>query len=161
MSVEFENKVALVTGGARGIGLSIAEALVREGASVFICGRNPATLKMALSQLHTFRGESARLGAVADVRRYEECRSVVQQAATQFGRLDILVNNAGVGIFKPVDQLTVEEWDATIQTNLSSVFYCCREAVPVMRQNGGGHIFNISSLLGHPWYCRRLRLLCF
>ena len=58
-----------------------------------------------------------------------------------------LVNNAGVGIFKPVDQLTAEEWDATIQTNLSSVFYCCHEAVPVMRQHGGGHIFNISSLL--------------
>ena len=147
MSVEFEKKVALVTGGARGIGLSIAEALVREGASVFICGRNPATLKLALGQLHSFRGESGAAGTVADVRRYQECRSVVQQAATRFGRLDILVNNAGVGIFKPVDQLTAEEWDATIQTNLSSVFYCSREAVPVMRQNGGGHIFNISSLL--------------
>jgi len=147
VSVELEKKVALVTGGARGIGLSVAEALVREGASVFICGRNPATLKVALGQLHAFRGESGAAGTVADVRRYEECRSVVQQAATRFGRLDILVNNAGVGIFKSVDQLTVEEWDATIQTNLSSVFYCCREAVPVMRQNGGGHIFNISSLL--------------
>jgi NAD(P)-dependent dehydrogenase (short-subunit alcohol dehydrogenase family) len=72
---------------------------------------------------------------------------VVQQAATRFGRLDILVNNAGIGIFKPVDALTAEEWDATVQTNLSSVFYCCREAVPIMRQHGGGHIFNISSLL--------------
>ncbi len=147
MSLEFEKKVALVTGGARGIGLSIAEALVREGASVFICGRNPATLQMALGQLHAFRGESGAAGTVADVRRYAECRSVVQQAATRFGRLDILVNNAGVGIFKPVDQLTADEWDATIQTNLSSVFYFGREAVPVMRQNGGGHIFNISSLL--------------
>jgi NAD(P)-dependent dehydrogenase (short-subunit alcohol dehydrogenase family) len=57
------------------------------------------------------------------------------------------VNNAGIGIFKPVDHLTAEEWDASIQTNLSSVFYCCREAVPIMRQQGGGHIFNISSLL--------------
>ena len=108
MSVEFEKKVALVTGGARGIGLSIAEALVREGASVFICGRNPATLKLALGQLHAFRGESAAAGTVADVRRYEECRSVVQQAATRFGRLDILVNNADVGTFKPVDQLSAE-----------------------------------------------------
>ena len=147
MSMEFEEKVALVTGGARGIGLSIAEALVREGASVFICGRNPTTLKTALGRLHNLRGESGAAGTVADVRRYEDCRSVVQHAATSFGRLDILVNNAGVGIFKPVDQLTAEEWDATIQTNLSSVFYCCREAVPVMRQHGGGHIFNISSLL--------------
>jgi NAD(P)-dependent dehydrogenase (short-subunit alcohol dehydrogenase family) len=147
MSMEFEEKVALVTGGARGIGLSIAEPLVREGASIFICGRNPTTLETALGRLHNLRGESGAAGTVADVRRYEDCRSVVQHAATRFGRLDILVNNAGVGIFKPVDQLTAEEWDATIQTNLSSVFYCCREAVPVMRQHGGGHIFNISSLL--------------
>ena len=145
--MEFEEKVALVTGGARGIGLSIAEPLVREGASIFICGRNPTTLETALGRLHNLRGESGAAGTVADVRRYEDCRSVVQHAATRFGRLDILVNNAGVGIFKPVDQLTAEEWDATIQTNLSSVFYCCREAVPVMRQHGGGHIFNISSLL--------------
>jgi NAD(P)-dependent dehydrogenase (short-subunit alcohol dehydrogenase family) len=147
MSVEFEEKVALVTGGARGIGLSIAEALVREGVSVFICGRNPATLRTALGKLQTFRGENSAAGTVANVRHYEECRSVVQQAATRFGRLDILVNNAGIGIFKPVDALTAEEWDATVQTNLSSVFYCCREAVPIMRQHGGGHIFNISSLL--------------
>ena len=121
--MEFEKKVALVTGGARGIGLSIAQALVREGASVFICGRNPVTLKMALGHLHALRGENVADGAVADVRQYEECRRVVQEAARRFGRVDILVNNAGVGIFKPIDQLTVEEWDAAIQTNLSGVFY--------------------------------------
>lgn len=145
--MEFEKKVALVTGGARGIGFSIAEVLVREGASVFICGRNPATLKMALAQLRALRDESGADGAVADVRHYEQCRSVVQETTARFGRLDILVNNAGVGIFKPVDQLAVAEWEVTIQTNLSGTFYCCREAIPVMRQGGGGHIFNISSLL--------------
>ncbi len=69
-------------------------------------------------------------------------------AADRFGGLDILVNNAGVGVFKPVDQLTVEEWDTTIATNLSGVFYCCHEAIPLMRQRGGGYIFNISSLAG-------------
>jgi NAD(P)-dependent dehydrogenase (short-subunit alcohol dehydrogenase family) len=98
--VEFEKKVALVTGGARGIGLSIAEALVREGAGVFICGRDPATLKMALGQIHALQGETDVAGMVADVRRYEECRSVVQEAATRFGRLGILVNNAGIGNFQ-------------------------------------------------------------
>lgn len=147
MSVEFQGKVAVVTGGARGIGLSIAEALVRESASVFICGRNPATLKTALAQLRTFGGETSAAGTAADVRRYKDCCNLVQEAATRFGRIDILVNNAGIGIFKQVDHLTAEEWDASIQTNLSSVFYCCREAVPIMRQHGGGHIFNISSLL--------------
>jgi 3-oxoacyl-[acyl-carrier protein] reductase len=147
VSVEFEGKVGLVTGGARGIGLSIADALVREGASVFICGRNPATLKTALGHLRILGAETSAAGIVADVRSYKDCRKVVQQAATQFGGVDILVNNAGIGIFKPIDHLTAEEWDASIQTNLSSVFYCCREAVPIMRQQGGGHIFNISSLL--------------
>ena len=147
MSEKPGKKVALVTGGARGIGLSIAKGLVREGASVFICGHNPATLKIALGELHALGREGEADGTVADVRHYEECRSVVQGAAKRFGRLDILVNNAGIGIFKPVDQLAIEEWDNTIQTNLSGVFYCCREAIPIMRQGGGGHIFNISSLL--------------
>lgn len=145
--MEFEGKVALITGAARGIGLSIAEALVQEGASVFICGRNPVTLKTALDQLHTFGAKSAAAGMAADVRHYKDCRNFVQKAATRFGRIDILVNNAGIGIFKPVDRLTPEEWDRSIQTNLSSIFYCCREAVPIMRQRGGGHIFIISSLL--------------
>jgi NAD(P)-dependent dehydrogenase (short-subunit alcohol dehydrogenase family) len=85
-------------------------------------------------------------GAAADVRRFESCRSVVTAAVDRFGGLDILVNNAGIGIFKPVDQLSPEEWAATIETNLSGVFYCSREAVPHMRRRGGGYIFCISSL---------------
>lgn len=148
---ELEGKVAFITGGARGIGLDIAECLVREGASVFICGRDPSSLESALGRLRNLAGKTRAGGTVADVRRYPDCHSAIRRAAETFGRLDILVNNAGLGIFKPVDQLTPEEWDATIQTNLSGVFYCCREAVPIMRQHGGGHIFNISSLLAiHP-----------
>ena len=87
-------------------------------------------------------------GIAADMRRYEDCRKVVQGAAEKFGGIDILINNAGLGYFKPVDQLTPEEWDETIQTNLSGVFYCCREAIPLLRKRGGGYIFNISSLAG-------------
>jgi NAD(P)-dependent dehydrogenase (short-subunit alcohol dehydrogenase family) len=85
---------------------------------------------------------------VADVRRYDDCRRLIRAAAERFGGLDILVNNAGIGVFKPVDQLTAEEWDETIATNLSGVFYCSREAIPLLRQRGGGYIFNISSLAG-------------
>jgi 3-oxoacyl-[acyl-carrier protein] reductase len=147
MSSELKDKVAVVTGGTCGIGYAIADALLAERAKVFICGRDAATLRSALESLS--RDESHQVdGMVADVRRYEDCRRLIRAAAERFGGLDILVNNAGIGIMKPVDQLTPEEWDATIETNLSGVFYCCHEAIPLMRQRGGGYIFNISSLAG-------------
>jgi len=147
MTTELKDKVAVVTGGTRGIGYSITEALLAEGAKVFICGRDQNYLKPALEKLRAAAPDRVD-GTLADVRRYEDCRKLVHGAADRFGGLDILVNNAGVGFFKPVDQLTVEEWDSTIATNLSGVFYCCREAIPLMRQRGGGYIFNISSLAG-------------
>ncbi len=145
--MELANKVAVVTGGTRGIGFSIARRLLAEGAKVFICGRDAGHLKSALEVLRKDAKDAAD-GMAADVRRYEDCRKVVHSAAERFGGLDILVNNAGVGYFKPIDQLTPEEWDTTIETNLSGVFYCCREAIPLMRRRGGGYIFNISSLAG-------------
>ncbi len=147
MTNELKDKVAVVTGGTRGIGYCIAEALLAEGAKVFVCGRDQSFLKTALEKLRG-AGPDRLDGMIADVRRYDDCRKLVHAAAERFGGLDILVNNAGVGFFKPVDQLSVEEWDTTIQTNLSGVFYCCREAIPLMRKRGGGYIFNISSLAG-------------
>jgi len=147
MTTELTARVALVTGGSRGIGFSIAQALLIEGAKVFICGRDPNALQAALEKLRSAAPANVD-GSPADVRRYEDCRKLVRAAAERFGGLDILVNNAGVGVFKPVDQLSVEDWDTTIQTNLSGVFYCCREAIPLMRKRGGGYIFNISSLAG-------------
>jgi NAD(P)-dependent dehydrogenase (short-subunit alcohol dehydrogenase family) len=147
MTTQLTGKVAVVTGASRGIGFSIAQALLAEGAKVFICGRNAKALQAALEKLRSAAPANVD-GSPADVRNYEDCRKLVRAAAERFGGLDILVNNAGVGVFKPVDQLSVEDWDATIQTNLSGVFYCCREAIPLMRKRGGGYIFNISSLAG-------------
>ncbi|MGH9357610.1 MAG: SDR family oxidoreductase [Terriglobia bacterium] len=139
-------KVAVVTGGTRGIGASIAGALLKEGAKVFICGRDSSTVNGALESLGAIAGRKQVGGLAADVRRYEDCRRVIHTAAENFGGLDVLVNDAGVGVFKPVDQLTPEEWQSVIETNLSGPFYCCREAIPLMRRRGGGYIFNISSL---------------
>jgi 3-oxoacyl-[acyl-carrier protein] reductase len=144
MSAPFTDKVALVTGGARGIGFAIAEALLKEGAKVFICGRDAAAVKTAVARLAATGGSVD--GAAANVRRYEECRALVAGVAGRFGGLDILVNNAGIGIFKPVDQISPEDWTATIETNLSAPFFCSHEAIPLMRSRGGGYIFNISSL---------------
>ncbi len=147
MATELTGKVAVVTGASRGIGFCIAQALLAEGAKVFICGRDAKGLQGALEKLRASTPANVD-GSAADVRSSEDCRKLIRAAAERFGGLDILVNNAGVGIFKPVDQLSVEDWDVTIQTNLSGVFYCCREAVPLMRKRGGGYIFNISSLAG-------------
>src|SRR5579859_3391052 len=148
MLAELQDKVAVVTGGSRGIGYSIAAALLAAGAKVFICGRDAQALKTALENLGRAGSKDRVAGVAADVGRYDECRKVIHGAAQRFGGLDILVNNAGIGTFKPVDQLSPEEWDSTIRTNLSGVFYCCREAIPLMRKRGGGYIFNISSLAG-------------
>ncbi len=147
MESELKGKVAAVTGGTRGIGYDVAAALLSEGASVFICGRSESVLRDALTSLEA-SGPGRIGGVIADVRSYEDCRRFIQGAGERFGGLDLLVNNAGIGIMKPVDQLTPEEWDATIQTNLSGTFYCCREAIPLLRRRGGGYIFNISSLAG-------------
>jgi 3-oxoacyl-[acyl-carrier protein] reductase len=148
MTTELMNKIALVTGGTRGIGYSITEGLLREGAKVFICGRDVSTVRTTLEALGSGVYLERLDGMAADVSRFDDCRRLVEGAVRRFSGLDILVNNAGLGVFKPVDQLSVEEWDTTIGTNLSGVFYCCREAIPVMRRRGGGYIFNISSLAG-------------
>jgi NAD(P)-dependent dehydrogenase (short-subunit alcohol dehydrogenase family) len=147
MTNELKEKVAVVTGGSRGIGYCIAERLLKEGANVYICARDGKILKQSLEELRK-QGDGRVEGMVADVGHYEDCRKLIHTAAEHFGGIDVLVNNAGIGIMKPVDQLTPAEWDATIQTNLSGVFYCCHEAIPIMRKRGGGYIFNISSLAG-------------
>jgi NAD(P)-dependent dehydrogenase (short-subunit alcohol dehydrogenase family) len=147
MTTDLKNKVGVVTGGSRGIGFSVAQALLAEGAKVFICGRDQKLLDKALDKLRETAPANVD-GTAADVASYEDCRKLIRAATERFGGLDILVNNAGIGIFKPVDELTVEDWDTTLHTNLSGVFYCCREAIPHMRKRGGGYIFNISSLAG-------------
>ena len=139
-----DKKVAVVTGGSRGIGLAIAEAFLREGASVVISGSSKDHLDAATKSLTSYSG---RVSAVqADVRRYEDVERLMATAARDFGGLDILINNAGVGVFKPVAETTVEEWHRVLDTNLSGVFYGCHAAIPHMKRRGGGWIINISSL---------------
>jgi 3-oxoacyl-[acyl-carrier protein] reductase len=143
--MEIKGKTAVVTGGTKGIGRAIAEALVREGAKTVICGRDSVALADAVRDLSA-DGEVS--GKHCDVSRWEEVEALFAFAAQTYGGVDILVNNAGIGHFAPVDQLSLEQWRAVIDTNLSGVFYCVRAAVPQMRQRGGGFILNIGSLAG-------------
>ena len=147
MNTFLAGKHALVTGGTRGIGFAIAEALLGAGAGVAVCGRNQEGVKSAVSQL-TKKAKSKVLGKVADVRRNTEVADLFTLIDHEMGGLDVLVNNAGVGVFKSTADLSVDDWQKTIETNLSGVFYCCREALPRLKQRGGGYIVNISSLAG-------------
>ncbi|MBI4458857.1 MAG: SDR family oxidoreductase [Acidobacteria bacterium] len=142
-----ENKVAVVTGGSRGIGFRIAERLLENGACVVICARQEAGLRQATESLRQVAASRVE-GVVADVRVYDQVAGLMATADKKFGGIDILVNNAGIGVFGPVDELTPEQWDAVIGTNLTGCFYCVREAAPRMKRRGGGYIFNISSLAG-------------
>jgi NAD(P)-dependent dehydrogenase (short-subunit alcohol dehydrogenase family) len=140
-------KVAVVTGGSRGIGLAIARALVADGAQTAIAGRSAAHLASARRTI-----EAAGPGAVetlqADVRRHADMQRAVDAAAARFGRLDFLINNAGVGVFADVASMTPEQWAEVVDTNLTGVFNACHAALPHMRRGGGGFIINISSLAG-------------
>ena len=147
MDTFLAGKNALVTGGTRGIGLAVAEALLGAGAGVAVSGRSEKTVKTAVSQL-TKQAERKVLGKVADVRSNTEVAKLFTAIDHEMGNLDILVNNAGIGIFKSTAELSVEDWQKTLDTNLSGVFYCCREALLRMKQRGGGYIINISSLAG-------------
>ena len=131
-------KVALVTGGSKGIGAAIAQALADGGASV-----------VATSRSGTGPAGANLVQVAADVRAPDDAERAVQEAVRAFGGLDILVNNAGVGAFANVADMSIDEWRRVIDTNLSGVFYFCRAAIPELRKRGGGWIINISSLAGN------------
>ncbi len=149
--MNIENKVAVITGGSKGIGLGIAEALLKKGARVVICGRSKKELNSAAAWLSKFGRVEAE---VCDVRSEDQVRLMLEQAENAFGGVDILINNAGMGIFgKTVEQISGEEFRQTIETNLYGVYYACHNAIPLMRRKGGGYIITISSLAGqnaHP-----------
>jgi len=141
--MRFNGKVALVTGGARGIGLAIAERLLSEGARVAIVDRDPAVEAVAKAL-----GPSAR-ALVADVTRSAEVDRAVGAAHAWVDRLDIVVNNAGItGRSYPIWELSDEDWQQVLAVDLTSVFYVCRAAVKLMLPRQAGRIVNIASIAG-------------
>jgi 3-oxoacyl-[acyl-carrier protein] reductase len=140
-------RVSLITGGTRGIGFAIAEALLGEGDRVAITGTSSDGVDRATQALISRTSVPDRvLGITCDVRTASSVETAFRTLDSRFGGVDVLVNNAGVGVGVPIADLSEDEWRRIIDTNLTGVFHCCKAAIPRLRRRGGGWIINISSL---------------
>lgn len=141
------NQVAVVTGGGRGIGAAIAKKLATLGARVVICGRTLEPLETTASAIRDAGGQAH--AEQCDVRDLGSVQALASAVEHRSGRVDVLVNNAGVGSFStPLHELTPEDWEKVLNTNLRGVFYCVKAFAPLMIRAKSGHIINISSLAG-------------
>lgn len=136
-------KIAVITGGARGIGYAVAERLLEEDAKVVFCAIHQASVDAAMERLSA---KGKVIGFAADVSNPDDVRRLFAAARMKFGGVDILVNNAGIRTYKPVADLDPAEWDRMLRVNLSGPFYCSHEALQIFRQQGHGDIVHISSL---------------
>ena len=143
-------KVAFITGGSRGIGFGIAEALLRDGWSVTVTGRTEESVQRAVEKLEVV-GHSRVLGVTCDVRQLTDQESAVRKTMDRFGRIDLLVANAGVGHFAPIETMEVAQWQETIDTNLTGVFFSVKACLPALMESKG-YIITISSLAGTNFF---------
>ncbi|MCI0417123.1 SDR family NAD(P)-dependent oxidoreductase [bacterium] len=141
-----KDKVAVITGGSKGIGKATAEALAREGCHVVLAARHEEELKKTAREIS--RLNVTVLTFKADVRKWKEVESLAARVQEKMGTPQILINNAGIGRFGEVTSMNEEDFRATLETNLFGVFYCSKAFLPGMIQNQEGHIVNISSLAG-------------
>ena len=141
---DLHGKVAIVTGGNRGIGLGIARSLASAGASVAIAGRNAEKGAEACERICADGGTATFISV--DIADYVSSRAMISEAASRLGRLDILVNNAGFNIRRTPEEMTVDEFRQVLDTNLVGPFVCAQAAYPHLKAAGGGKIINVSSL---------------
>ncbi|MFV8225881.1 SDR family oxidoreductase [Christiangramia aquimixticola] len=146
--MSLENKTALITGGSKGIGYGVAETLLKMGYKVAITSRSLESAKKAAESLSA-HGET--LGLEADVRSFESQEKAVKQLMDKWGQLDVLVANAGVGNFGSIEDLSIEDWQETIDTNLTGVFYSLKASVDALKKTEG-YIITISSLAGTNFF---------
>lgn len=145
---DIAGKVALITGGTKGIGYGIAAAMIAQGMRVAITGRN---LKTAQEAAHKLGNDT--LGLAADVTDYASQEKAVGAVLEKWGQLDVLIANAGVGYFAPIDELSPEQWNQTIDTNLTGVFYSVKASLEAIKSTKG-YIITISSLAGTNFFAR-------
>jgi NAD(P)-dependent dehydrogenase (short-subunit alcohol dehydrogenase family) len=146
-SFSLDGRVALVTGGNRGLGLVMARAFAEAGAAVAVVSRQEAQAQQAASEVAEKFGRRA-IGIGADVTRAQDVQRAVDTALAEFGRIDILVNNAGVNIRKPIEEFDEESWDLVQDTNLKAPYLCARAVAPHMKKQRYGRVINIGSMLG-------------
>jgi len=145
--VKLLDKVAIVTGGGRGIGRAISLMFAREGADLSLAARSTDLMEEVAREIRAL--ERRAIINTADITKVEQVESMVKHTYEEFGRIDILVNNSGIaGPTAYVHEMTPEEWDETFNVNLRGAFLCCRAVVPIMIEQGGGKIINIASMTG-------------
>lgn len=143
-------KTALITGGSKGIGYAIAESLLNEGMKVAITSRSKEESEKAAEQLNkSFKGNA--LGVAADVRNFQSQQQVVEKVLATWGQLDVVIANAGLGIFAPVEELTIEQWHDVIDTNLTGVFYTLKASFEALKKSKG-YLITMASLAGTNFF---------
>lgn len=149
-----KGKTALITGGSKGIGFGVALALITEGVNVVITGRNEETIQQVAQQLQEKGKDGAKaMGVAADVRSYQSQEQAVAATMEAFGGIDIVVANAGLGHFASIDELTIEQWNETIDTNLTGVFYTVKTTLSALKKSKG-YLITISSLAGTNFFAK-------
>lgn len=142
-----KGKVAFITGGSKGIGYGVAQALLNLGMKVAITSRSKDNAEKAAKELSS----SDALGLEADVRNYESQQKAVKSAIDKFGQIDVMIANAGVGNYAPIEELTPEQWQETIDTNLTGVFYSTKASLDALEKSKG-YLITISSLAGTNFF---------
>ncbi len=142
-----KDKVAVITGGTRGIGFAIAETFLRNGAKVAVLGSRKETVDKALEKLNNENSAWQVIGFYPDLTDYNAVEACFNEIKTKFGKIDILVNNAGVSAREPIDQYDPTAFKNIMDLNVTAVFNGCKAVVPMMKEIGGGSIINTSSMV--------------
>ncbi len=143
---ELEGKIAIVTGAGTGIGKGISRALAGAGAQLVLASRNEDNLQKTADELKEYNSEVKVIPT--DITKEEAVIALFKQTMDSFGRLDILINNSGISVGKSIDELSLQEWSQVVDLNLTGTFLCSREAMKIMKGQGGGRIVNIGSISG-------------
>ncbi|TLS36709.1 SDR family NAD(P)-dependent oxidoreductase [Pseudalkalibacillus caeni] len=150
---DLENKSVIVTGGSKGIGKDIALSFAENGAKVVIVGRDENALRQTTDELKKINADSFYVSA--DLNSFAEIKRMTDTAADYMGSIDVLVNNAGINRAKPAMEVTEEDWDLTLDTNLKAAFFCSQQAANYMMANKSGKIINIASQMAFVGYYKR------